>query len=207
MVARGLHHPHRRPRGYDARVTTDDDSQAHADFARLYAPIAPALHAWSRLQVRGVLATSVDADDLVQEVCVQAYGSFTSYDAERGPFRSWLFGVAHHVVQMLLRKTARRHARGDRPEPLASRAERLPDEATTISRRVARDEGLAAFVRRLEELDEDDRRLLMYRGLEGLTHRDVGRLLDLPEETAKKRWLRLRERLATLPSARVLWDD
>ena len=113
---------------------------------------------------------------------------------------------AHHVVQRLLRTTARRHARGDRPEPLATRAHRLPDEATTITRRVARDEGLAAFVRRLEELDDDDRRLLMYRGLEGLAHRDVGELLGVSEETAKKRWLRLRERLSALPSARTLWD-
>lgn len=183
-----------------------DDSTLHADFARRYAPIAPALHAWSRLQVRGVLATTVDADDLVQEVCVQAYRGFASYDPERAPFRSWLFGVAHNVVHTLLRDAARRHARGDRPEALASRAERLPDEATTISRRVARDEGLAAFVQRLEQLDDDDRRLLMYRGLEGLSHRDVGRLLELPEETVKKRWLRLRDRLAALPSARTLWD-
>ncbi len=184
----------------------DSDSATHTDFARLYAPIAPALHAWSRLQVRGVLSSVIDADDLVQEACVQAYRSFPTFDPERAPFRSWLFGVAHNVVQMLLRTTARRHARGDQAEPLASRAHRVPDEATTISRRVARDEGLATFVRRLEELDDDERRLLMYRGLEGLSHRDVGRLLDVPEETAKKRWLRLRERLSTLPSARTLWD-
>ena len=51
------------------------------------AEMAPALRAWSVLQTRGVLGRYVEADDLVQEVCFQAYRSFARYDPARGTFR------------------------------------------------------------------------------------------------------------------------
>ena len=73
--------------------------------------------------------------------------------------------------------------------------EAVPDDATSVSRRVARNDGLARFIEGLEALDNDDRRLLIYRGLEGLMHEDVAKILDLSVSAVEKRWQRLRARL------------
>jgi RNA polymerase sigma factor (sigma-70 family) len=62
-----------------------------------------------------------------------------------------------------------------------------------------REEQLQSFVAWSDSLERDDRRLLMYRGLEGWSHADVGKLLGVSEATASKRWDRLRERLREHP--------
>ncbi|MCB9898214.1 MAG: sigma-70 family RNA polymerase sigma factor [Planctomycetes bacterium] len=180
----------------------DETRAARGEFARAYEPLAPALRAWAALQVRGPLGSVLDADDLVQEVLVQLYGSFARFDPARGDFRGWTFGVASRVAQSLLRRLARSSARGGGTalEPLASRADSLPQDATTISRRVARDEGMQRFLARVLELDEDDRRLLVHRGLEGLGHAEVGALLGWTPDQANKRWQRLRTRLRDMPA-------
>ncbi len=185
-------------------MVADDDPGAR--FSEHYTEVAPALFAWARLKVLGPLRDLADPEDLVQEVCFQAYRSFDRWDPARGAFRPWLFGVANHVVQMLLRKVARAHARLGVVQRLASQAGAVPAQATTISRRVARDEGLLLFVERVTGLPEDDRRLLVWRGLEGLRHADVAELLGVTEETAMKRWTRLRERLAGVPLVAGLLD-
>jgi RNA polymerase sigma-70 factor (ECF subfamily) len=176
-------------------------------FTELYADMASALRAWAVLQTRGVLGRYVEADDLVQEVCFQAYRSFARFDAGRGSFRRWVFGVASHVASDLLRQAARTRARGLDADVLGSQAGGVPEDATTLSRRVARDEGLLLFLARVDELDEPDRQLLLWRGLEGLAHDDVARLIGVNEETVKKRWQRLRARLQQLPAAADLLES
>lgn len=176
-------------------------------FAVHYPAVAPALRAWAVLRTRGVLGRFLEAEDLVQEVCFRAYRSVAGFDPARGSFRRWLFGVASHVAADLLRQAARARARGFGPDVLGSRAGGVPEEATTLSRRVARDEGLLRFLARVGELDEADRDLLLWRGLEGLQLAEVARLQDCSEETAKKRWQRLRARLRELPAAASLLEE
>jgi len=181
------------------------DTTTAARFSAHYGSVAGALRAWSALQVRGALAGSVDPEDLVQETCLAAFRAYERYDAEQGDFRAWFFGVAHNVLRGALRTAARARMRGAvGAVPLASAAGSIPEEATTISRRVARDESLRRFVDEVSALDEEDRQLLLWRGLEGLGHAEVGELLGLGAEGARKRWQRLRARLAQGPAAAVL---
>lgn len=180
-----------------------------AAFPELYARVAPALYAWARLRVRPPLSTRIDADDLVQEICCRAWQGFPRFDATRGAFRGWLFGIANHVLQKALSDLGRAPA-GRRPTALDESSrflEQVPDDATRASRRVARDETLAAFVAFAEELGDEDGRLLLYRGLEGLEHADVAELLGVETETAKKRWQRLRDRLQEHPVPAALLVD
>ena len=88
-------------------------------------------------------------------------------------------------------------------DPLAT----VPDEATAISRRVARDETLAAVLARLEDLEEPDRSLLVHRGLEERPHEEVADLLGLEHGVARKRWQRLVGRLAEDPRLGALALD
>ncbi len=80
----------------------------------------------------------------------------------------------------------------------------VPDTTTSVTRRVARQEELTRFLEHVQRLSEADRMLPMFRGLEGLSHREVGALLGVEEKTAAKRWDRLCQRLreeASLPDA------
>ena len=183
------------------------DRPAAGAFTEHYAGMAPALRAWAVLQTQGVLGHYVEADDLVQEACFQAYRSFAGYDAARGSFRRWMFGVASHVAADLLRQAARARSRGLGPDVLGSAAGGVPEDATALSRRVSRDEGLQRFLGRVAEFDAEDRQLLVWRGLEGLQHAEVARLLGCSEETSKKRWQRLRARLQRLPAAAELLEQ
>ena len=173
-------------------------------FASQYTEVAAAVRTWARLKARGPLGGLLDAEDLVQEVSYQAYRAFGSFDPQRGEFRGWVFGVANLVAQELLRKSARARANVGQLELLESRVGTVPAELTTISRRVARDEALERFLERVSALDDEERALLLHRGIEGLRHDEVGALLGITPESANKRWQRLRERLRDLPEIRGL---
>ena len=176
------------------------DSQG---FSALYSRVAPALFAWARLRLLPELRAMFDAEDLVQEICFRAYDRFPTYDFDRASFRAWLFGIANNVLREHLVQLKRRAKRSisresDQPAPLDS----LPNETTSISRRVARDESLRRFILILESLETEEKRLLIYRGLEGLKHGEVAVLLNMSVDAAEKRWQRLVKKLeaTSIPS-------
>jgi RNA polymerase sigma factor (sigma-70 family) len=73
--------------------------------------------------------------------------------------------------------------------------DQLPDHVTSVSRRLARDETFRAFIDKLDGLDDDDRRLVVMRGLEGLDHGEVGDVFGISRDAAEKRWQRLVRRI------------
>lgn len=170
------------------------------DFARAFQSVAPALVAWSRLRVLKPLQRRIDAEDIVQEVCCRAWAGYAGFDALRAPFREWVFGIARNVMKEALVALGRPDLKpalmGGGGGSTASGLSALPDELTSLSRRAARDEELARFVNQAAGLPEEDRRLLLYRGVEGLSHAEVAERLGISCEAAEKRWERLRARLA-----------
>lgn len=166
-------------------------------FGELYGRVAPALFTWASLRVKPALRSRLDPEDLVQETCVRAYRGFDGYDPERGNFRAWLFGIANHVLQRALLNLSKgpgdaRHALADE---VTSFIQQIPDEATRASRLAARSDSLEVFIEAAGSLGEEERKLLLYRGLEGLPHHEVAEIMGIETETAKKRWQRLRGRL------------
>lgn len=169
-------------------------------FLSLYEASASALAAWAHLRTRGVLGSVIDAEDLVQEVVLESWQAFERFDPKLGSFRAWMFGVATRVAADALRRTARRYPAGAiESEPMA--------ELTTISRRVRRQEALENLILQLDQLDPEDRDLVIYRGLEGLDHKLVGELLGLTAEAAAKRWQRLRDLIVQWPAATELLSE
>lgn len=168
-----------------------------AAFDVAYRRVAPALYAWARLRLLGPLRSRFDPEDLVSEVTLRALEGFDSWDEKKGAYRAWLFGIARHVLRKALERAAREapacgREGGTRENTFAL----LPAETTAITRAVVRDETLDRFVRVLESLPEEDRRLLTLRGLEGLRHEEVATVMNASPDAVAKRWQRLRERLA-----------
>jgi RNA polymerase sigma factor (sigma-70 family) len=183
---------------------SDDSSQQR--FATEFAATAPALFAWASCRIGRELRQRIDVEDLVQEVGVRACVRAAEFDPQRGTFRQWLLGFANRVWLETLRELGRdplgpRHRSGG-----DSRLPAVMDTVTTISRRVANDEAARACRARIDELDDGERRLLVAVGIEGLSHAEAAQLLGIGEDTSRKRWQRLRDRLRDDPVLRWCVD-
>lgn len=162
-------------------------------FDELFERVAPAVLAWLTLRVpRGGL----DPQDLLQEVWLRALQSFGTYDPARS-FRAWILGIAKNV---LLQTLARPRQRSLDPGLSSASAPAVPDPATSIGRRFARDEALELFLARVERMPPDERALLIYCGLEQYSVPEAARRLGLGHEATSKRWQTLRARLRDDPA-------
>lgn len=191
------------------RATLDDQTKRYAtgakrgdagEFARLYEHVAPAVFAWANLRLRGDHRTVLDPSDLVQEVWMRAWRKIEDLDVDKIPFRFWIFRIAKNVLLEASRQARRPDRSGSRssqsraegePDPL----QQVADSVTAVSRRIAKDEGLARFQEHVSAMDPDDRSLVVHCGLEGLGLREVGERLGISTEAAAKRWQRLRAKL------------
>lgn len=164
-------------------------------FEESYREVAPSLYAWAALKIRAELRQLLDPEDLCQEVCLRAFLQFDAFDSARASFRTWVFAIARNVLREVLRNLARRERTPGGGLLTTGFAGAIPDSTTSITRRVARDEQIRAFLDQVAALPEEDRRLLIHRGFEGLEHSEVAALLAITTDSATKRWQRLCERL------------
>ncbi len=175
-------------------------------FNELCERVLPALYGWAHLRVGRELRRSVEPEDLVHEVWARALAAFGSYDASR-PFRAWLFGFARNVLLEALREARKRAATGEDPSVARRALEQAPDEVTSFTRRLARDEALAHFLERVRALGEDEQTLVRLCGLEGASSHDAALALGISEDAARKRWQRLRADLARRELPHALLDE
>lgn len=163
-------------------------------FDAYYMRTAPALCCWATLCLRRAPSPSnvIDVEDLVQSTWLHALRRLGTYDPARCHLRTWLFSIAKHLVLSAVR------SRYSESRRLASNTSSLlaliPEDVTTLSRRVANDEAVVEFLKAVTPLSEEDRRLVEFR-LEFLPFADIGALLRITEDSARKRWQRLREEL------------
>lgn len=187
----------------DERIETQElAARAHAGeaerFGELYERIAPSLYTWAEIRIRADLRQWIDPGDVVQEVWCRAWKIFDSFDPKTVTFRFWVFRVAKNVLLEAFRKLESPAFKARSRDSALSRALELvdvPDSATAITRRVAREESLLLFAKWVQSLDEDDRMLLVHHGLEGLSQAEVAERLQMGREAVAKRWQRLMARV------------
>ena len=165
-------------------------------FGRLYEHIVPALLTWAEFRIRPEQRQHVDPSDVVQEVWFRAWRQMESFDPEATPFRFWIFRIAKNVLLEAVRKTRRADVAGAGTTAKIQQLGELQDTMTAVSMRLSRDEGLAAFRHEVDALPEEERKLVVHCGLEGLPLGEVAERLGISTEAAGKRWQRLRARLA-----------
>ncbi|MCA9003020.1 MAG: RNA polymerase sigma factor [Planctomycetes bacterium] len=164
-------------------------------FSELYEHIAPSLHTWAHLRIRPEQSAFLDPADLVQEVWLRAWRQMETFEGDGSYFRFWIFRIAKNVLLEAVRKGQRTKGAGGSTTRLRRAHEQI-DQVTAVSQRLARDESLELFRKHVADLPEDDRKLVLHCGLEGLPHAQVAERLGLGVEAVTKRWQRLRARLA-----------
>lgn len=174
-----------------------DEADVRLAFDRMYEAVAPALFAWADVRIRADVRAWLDPQDLVQEVWCRAWRRHAEFDPESTSFRYWVFRIAKNV---LLEGFRRLREPSFRAGPAGSTTrlyalQELPDSATGVTRRIARDEGLKLFAAWLRGLDDEDQRLILHCGLEGMSHSEASERLQLSPDAVAKRWQRLRAKL------------
>lgn len=168
-------------------------------FGELYERIAPALYTWAALRIRPGMRGMVDPQDVVQEVWCRAWKAFPHFDPDEQSFRLWIFRIAKNVMLEAFRKLQRSGstaAGAAGPSTRLFQINNLPDSATQISRRVSRHEGVQKVLEWIEALDDEEKKLFVFCGLEGLSYVEVSERTQIHKDTIAKRWQNLRHRIA-----------
>lgn len=126
------------------------------------------------------------AEDLTQETFLKAFAAVQSFRAGSN-FRAWVFRIGHN--NLVNHKRADRRTKHQLPDDLAA-SDLTSAEDTTANR-----EALEAVSKAVAELPAEFRAALMLRVDEGLSFRDVARVLETTEETARWRVFKARQKL------------
>jgi RNA polymerase sigma factor (sigma-70 family) len=119
------------------------------------------------------------AEDIAQEVFVELWRRPERYDPQRTRLRSWLCMIARRrAIDWLRRRGTQDHYAPMLAEPASIAG--VEDDVVTAS--VAKQVRTA-----VEELPEQHRQVIVLAYYNGLTYREVAKVLDIPEGTAKSR--------------------
>jgi RNA polymerase sigma-70 factor (ECF subfamily) len=151
----------------------------------------------------------VDASDVIQEACLEAYERLPQYLANPAmPIHLWLrFLVGQRLLIVhrqhlgtAMRDPGREHAWPDSTSD--GLAEHLMAVGPSPSQEAARAEAHDYLRKALESMDEMDREVLTLRHFEQLSNVEVAQLLGIESSAASKRYLRALGRLQEILSAR-----
>lgn len=142
---------------------------------------------------RRLIGDDSRAEDVVQEVFVRLWEHAADYDPARGTVRTWLLVQVRSRSIDVLRSERSRSDRERRHDPnvLDLASYRTPDEE------VARGFETATVIRALDHLPAPQRQVIELAYYDGLSYRQIAKMLELPEGTVKGRIRLALERLRT----------
>ena len=166
----------------DIPVTANATLQHHfADLLQQHQGIVlKVARAWSQ--------AAEDRRDLVQDISIQAWRGFTSFDPDKARFGTWLYRVALNVAisQQRSRQLRQRHHGTLAPDPMESGLA-VEDTAEQAAQRAQ----LHAVIHALPPLD----RALLLLHLDDCSHQEIGQVLGISAGNAATRLHRLRQQL------------
>lgn len=163
-----------------------------------------------QLRLDRQIARRVDASDVVQDVLLEANARLQDYFADpRLPFHLWLRQIAKdRMIDMHRRHRGAQRRSLDREQSLAGPQfsdqsgfdlmGQLADQELTPAAASIRKELEARFVRAIDQLDEEDREIVIMRHFEQLGNSEVAEALGLSAAAAGMRHLRALRKLRAI---------
>lgn len=145
-------------------------------------------------KVAGLYARGAhDRDDLVQEICAQAWRSFARFDDRRAKFSTWMYRVALNVAISHARR--RQRSPDEHVDPLddvhmetVAAADAAQHEALERDQRLA---ALRAFIAQLDALN----RALVLLYLEDRSYAEIAEVLGISETNVATKIGRIKQKL------------
>ena len=156
------------------------------------------------------LAARVDASDVVQDVLLEASGRLADYLRDPAmPFHLWLRSMARdRIIDMHRRHRTAARRSVDAERPLASPeyadrssmdlAAQIRDQELTPAAENIRRELEQRFLTAIDQLDEDDRDIIVMRHYEQLGNSEVAQALGISQAAAGMRHLRALRKLRAI---------
>lgn len=132
------------------------------------------------------------AEDLYQDLAVALLEGLPSF-GRRSSVRTWTYAIAHHLIKQWRRRYSRRHV--ERLDTDRAREHQNPNSISPTADLVRDEVG-----KLLAQLGVTDREVLVLRTEQDLNYAEIGEVLGISEESAKKRFQRARARLQQLVS-------
>jgi RNA polymerase sigma factor (sigma-70 family) len=173
----------------DARLAKAVGAGSDAAFEVLYERHHRALLAFCR----HMLGNREEAEDALQSAFMAAYRELRSDREAPVELRPWLYTIARHRCQRTLRARAPR----DFDERRSLVTEGLGDQ---VQRRAE----LRAILGDLARLPEDQRAALLLAQLHGMSHEEIGVVVDVPTRKVKALVFQARKSLAASREARAI---
>ncbi len=135
------------------------------------------------LALRSVADANV-AEEIAQEALVRLYRHVGEIAGE-GAFKTWFYRIVLNLVHDHYRRSVRQDSATTTLEEIRATERRSGEEPLTHLER----EGLrSALTQALDSLDEKHREVFLMKEVEGQSHAEIARTLDVPEGTV---WSRL----------------
>ena len=123
------------------------------------------------------------AEDIIQEAFLSIWRSRARYQRDRGSVRSWVLGIVHHRTIDALRRNLVHDRRRASAEGIEERHEAR--ELTDVE--VARRDEARTVRAALEELPDEQGRVIELAYFGGFTHTQIADMLAMPIGTVKGR--------------------
>ena len=130
-----------------------------------------------------------DAEDLVQEAYLRAYGFFDRFHGDEG--RPWLLAIVRNTCYTWLKQERGHEAAAPFDEEIHSGDSSAFDPQLQFQRKATGQ----LLHEALEELPHEFREVVILRELEGYSYKEIAAIVDIPIGTVMSRLTRARDRL------------
>ncbi|MCP3959179.1 MAG: sigma-70 family RNA polymerase sigma factor [bacterium] len=158
------------------------ESRGEGPFRALYRRHTPRIY---QLALRILGGDERDAEEAVQETWIRAVRKLDAF-AWRSTLSTWITGIAINVCRDLVRR------RRSRPRPVAEEAAAEPAGPEPVGTVLTKDLRLD-LERAISSLPQRSRQVLVLHDVEGYTHVEIGRFLDIEAGTSKSQLFQARK--------------
>ena len=116
-----------------------------------------------------------DAEDLTEQVFLNAWEALPGYKRRGSPFTSWLYRIAHNVVV-----DYHRRQKPTAPMPSPEKVARENEHSSPLEQVIEAEEA-AALATAIAQLPEEQQQVIVLRFIEGLKHAEVARIIGKSE--------------------------
>lgn len=155
-------------------IQQTQSAESQLDFADLFRQYHPRIYNYLRYRVN----SREDAEDLISLVFEKAFTHRQQFNAAKGAFSTWLFGIAHNTLANYYRTRQRRgvwESEEEMPEDLVK-----PDSSPEIH--MIQQETIIQLLQSLSHLNERDQEVISLKFAGRLNNQEIGQIMDLPEK-------------------------